>query len=224
MNTPSWFQNTDCNNLNITRYKSISNDETISSVEIKEPSAIKNLIARIESLPKQGDEMVKPGPKAEKIVLSFGCKDQSAQSIEFINKKIKTPSTGFLSKKNETEENLYRDIVALLEPKINKRLLKVKGLSFNFKNFTVKFTDAEHTPQPEGGPTIGPTSRDFFSVYENESANEVRLVIFSGQIPPQPQAFVVAKKIYYLITYVNSAQESLYPRYFEVSDKLPRRR
>lgn len=224
MKSEPWFKNPDCVELNIIKYKSISNSTAVAAVAIKDKAVVQEFMQRINSLPANGDEMIDMGPKAARTTLSFSCANNSVQMIEFLNKKIKTPSTGFLSAKNSDEENLYRDIDAIVQPDFNKRLPKIKDLRIQFKDFTVAFTGEKNTPQPEGGPTVGPTNNVFYSVWQKASANEISFNIFDGQIPPQPQAFVVGKKIYYILTYQNGKGESLYPKYFEISEKVSRNR
>lgn len=218
----SWFNNKDCKELNIFKYKSISDDSVLASTTIKNKSSIDEIIRRIEALPAEGDKYVSFGRAAKRTVLSFTCGNGEFQEIQIINSKFKTPSTAFLSSKNTDEENLSRDLDGLVQPDLNKRILKINDHSINFKDFSITFLKDTHTPQPEGGPTVGPTSESLFSIYRKSSANETQLKIFTGQIPPQPQEFVIGKKIYYLLTYQNAAKEGLYSKYFEVSEKLPK--
>lgn len=224
MKSSAWFQSTDCAELNIVKYKSLSDDKVVGDVVIKNKEAITALMARIQSLPSNGDMMVKWGPKAERTYLTFQCAGKDPQVIQLIGKRFKTPSTGFLGEKNTVEDALIRDIDAIVEPTLNKRVLKIKDHVVKFKDFMVKYVGAEHTPQDPNGPTIGPTNRVHFEIWEKGSANKATFSIFDGQLPPQPQAFVVGKTFYYLLTYQNVAHESLSPNYFEVSDKLPKRR
>lgn len=224
MSKLQWFNSTECSEVNIIKYKSISNDDTVAMLTIKDTSAISDIIKRIQSIPADGEKMKSWGDKAKRTLLTFTCANKQIQHIEFIEGKIKTPSTGFLTGQNTSEDNLYRDIDALVEPDLNKRLLKIKDQRIKFKNFTIAYTGEKNTPQPPGGPTIGPTTDTYFSIWQNDSANQVQVTIFEGQLPPQPQAFVADKKTLYLLTYENAAHESLKPQYFEISDKLPRRR
>lgn len=218
----SWFNNKDCKELNIYKYKSISDDSVLASTTIKNKSAIDEIMRRIAALPAEGDEYVSFGKRAKRTVLSFTCSNGEFQEIQIINSKFKTPSTAFISAKNTDEEILTKDLDGLVEPQLNKRVLKINDHSINFKDFSITYLKDTHTPQPEGGPTVGPTSESFYSIYRKNSANETILKIFTGQIPPQPQEFVIGKKIYYLLTYQNTAKEGLYSKYFEVSEKLPK--
>lgn len=117
-----------------------------------------------------------------------------------------------------------RDIDSLVQPELNKRMPRIKDYRFDFKEFYIVFTEEKHTPQPPDGPTIGPTSMAYYTVWQKQGTNEVSLGIFSGQIPPEPQGFLVGKNIYYLLTYENVEHDRLYPEYFEISEKLPKRR
>jgi len=223
MKTSSWFKNTDCSELTIIKYKSVSDDTSVALITIKDSAAVKEIADRIRSLPADGAEMIKVGPKAPRTYLSFTCADGSFRDVEFINKKIKTPSTGFLGGKNAIEDDLYRDLDGLVQPDLNKRIPKIKGHRIEFKEFTIVFSGAVHTPQPAGGPTVGPTSQNFYSIRTNGSANTVSLEIFDGQNTPQPEGFLVGKKIYYLLTFWNGSKERLYPTHFEISEKIPKR-
>lgn len=224
MKTFKWFESTDCAELNIIKFKSISDDKVVGETTIKSKEAIKAIIDRIQALPANGDMMVKWGPKAERTHLSFQCPGKDSHAIQFFGNRVKTPSTGFLTEKTPAEDSLIRDIDSLVFPGLNKRILKLKDHPVKFKDFVITYIGTEHTPQDPKGPTVGPTNRTHFKIWENESANTITLSIFDGQLPPQPQAFVVGKKFYYLLTYQNVAHESLSPNYFEVSDKLPKRR
>jgi len=224
MKTSSWFKDTDCVELTVIKYKSVSDDIALASITIKDKAAINDIADRIRSLPPAGAEMIKMGPKSPRTHLSFKCGDGSIQVVEFLDKRIKTPSTGFLGAKNAIEDDLYRDLDGLVQPDLNKRIPKIKNHRIEFKEFIILFTGAIHTPQPDGGPTVGPTSRNFYSIWKEGSANTVSLEIFDGQISPGPEGFLVGKKIYYLLTFENGAHERLYPKHFEVSEKIPRRR
>lgn len=224
MKKRTWFTNTNCTELTIIKYKSKSNHDVLGSISTKEKSVIKEIIDRISALPVDGDEMKSWGPKTKYTVLSFACDNNTSESIEIYNGQFKTPSTGFNAEVSKAEENLALDIEAMVVPAVNIKIPRIKDYAVRFEEFTVKYTGSKHSPQPEGGPTIGPTNEHYFSIWENGSANEVSISIFDGQIPPQPQAFVVGKKIYYLLTYQGVKGESLYPGHFMVSDKLPRRR
>lgn len=217
----SWFKSSVCTDMAITKFNSISDDTIVASVMIRNSAAVKSIMDRIKSLPAQGEEMVSWGPKASRTVLSFRCGEKT-EEIEIINKQFKTPSTAFSSKTNPIEESLVQDMDALVEPKLNARIPKMKDHPVEFKNFSVMFIGAENTQQAPNGPTVGPTTRNFFQIHETSSPNLVTLNIFDGQMPPQPQAFVIGKKIYYLLTYQNYGNESLYPGHFAISEKLPK--
>jgi hypothetical protein len=220
MTNLSWFKNTDCIELNILKYKSLSEESVVASTVIKNKEGIKYFIDRINSLPADGDEKISFGPKSERALLIFTCADNTFVNIEIISNKIKTPSTGFISKKNSIEENICRDIDGLVSPDLNKRILKIPDHPVKFQDFTIAFIKSEHTPQPEGGPTIGPTSKAYYHLWEKGTANLLNIIIFTGQIPPAPQHFVTQdKKIYYLLTYRNVAGEPLGANYFEISDR-----
>lgn len=222
MKSLTWFKSVDCSEINIIKYKSISDENIISSITIKEVSAIKEIINRIQKIPVDGDKMKSFGPKTKKTKIIFSCPGKDSQQIEIYDQKIKTPTTGFLTPTPVEETELVRDIEALVAPELNTKMPKIKDLPIKFKGFSVTFSGTIETPQPANGPTIGPTNKNFYNIVEEGSANQVQLSIFDGQIPAQPQAFVVGKKIYYLLTYQSLSNETLYPKYFEISDKKPK--
>lgn len=69
--TVKWFESTDCAELNIIKFKSISDEKVVGETTIKSKEAIKAIIDRIQALPANGDMMVKWGPKAERTHLSL---------------------------------------------------------------------------------------------------------------------------------------------------------
>jgi len=221
--TLSWFKQTNCSELNIYKYKSVSNDNVIASTTIKDPDIIKEIMNRIQELPTNGDKMKSFGPDVKKTSLHFLCNNEGSEVIEIYNDKFKTPSTGFLSETADKEKNLVLDIEAIVHPELNMRLPKLKDHLFKFKNFRVKYTGSKHTPQPKDGPTIGPTNLNYYTVVKDGEANKMNFSIFDGQLPPQPQAFVIDKKTYYILTYQGLKNESLAPNYFMISDKEPKR-
>ncbi len=222
--TLSWFTNTNCIELTIIKFKSDSNHDVVATVSTKEKSAINEIIDRIKALPVNGGKMKSLGPKTKYTALYFTFDDNTSKSIEIYDGKFKTPSTGFISETLPMETNLAYDIESMVAPVLNIKIPKIKDYPVRFKEFLIKYKGNKHTPQPVGGPTVGPTNENYFSVREDGSGNEVTISIFDGQTLPQPQAFVVGKKIYYLLTYQGVKGESLHPGYFMVSDKLPRRR
>lgn len=119
----TWFKNTNCSLLKINKLKSISDHRITHSVTLDDHNTINNLIARISSIPEDGDMMISFGPNVEEINLEFHC-ENNMQTIEIYGKKFKTPSTGFNSGKSEIEESLYQDINALLFPDFNKIIPK----------------------------------------------------------------------------------------------------
>jgi hypothetical protein len=214
----SWFKNINCTELNIIKYKSISEQTAVAEITVKDKAAIDDLMKRIEALPTSGEEMVKPGPHTPLTKLTFNCADQNNQVIEILNNKFKTPSSGFIAEKNSHEESLAEDIDALVQPGLNKKILKIKDQPMKFKDFILTYTGAEYIPAPKDGPTIGPRTKTFFSVRVPGLGNETILSISEGQLPPAPQSFLAAKKEYILLTYESSKKERLYPKYFEVTD------
>lgn len=219
----SWFKSKDCVELKIKKYKTFSEMDLVSNVTIKNKEAVKSIMDCIELLSVKGNEMIKWGPKAQLTELEFKCSDQSLQKITIIQDRIKTPATSFLKKNNPIEEKLVQDINALLKPSFDTPILKIIDYPIRFKSFSVTFVRHEHRPQPVNGPTIGPTNQNIFQIREDGSANLFEISIHDGQIPPQPQPFVIGKKTFYLITYQNNDKVGLYPDYFIISEKTSHR-
>ncbi len=218
----TWFKNIDCSELNITKYKSAEDSTAVAEMKIVDKTALADLVKRIQALPSNGTEMIKMGPKAEHTRLEFKFSDKTQQSIEIYARRFKTPSTGFIAEKNPLEIMLTEDIENLIQPELNRRILKIKDQRIKFKDFTIAYKRTTHTPQPIGGPTIGPTNQALFSIFKNDSANETILSVFDGQLPPQPESFVAANKEYILLTFLSSKKKRLDPNYFEISNKLPK--
>lgn len=108
-----WFINKNCISLEIKKFKSVSNHQIHKFGEINDEKVIQDLIARIEKINPNGDEMLSFAENTEYIELLFHFENQP-QIIQIYQGKFKTPSTGFNTAKNEVEINLYNDITALL--------------------------------------------------------------------------------------------------------------
>ena len=108
----SWFTNKNCTALEIIEYVSISNHKIKRSVTITDIKTIDDLISRIEKIKPQGDMYISFSEEAEEIALLFHSEDE-VQGIEIIQGRFKTPSTSF-NMRSESEQELYKDIVALL--------------------------------------------------------------------------------------------------------------
>lgn len=183
-------------------------------------AAIKQLVARIERLPADGDKMKSFSEDVERVSLSFYTKQGSdSDRIEIYRDQFKTPSTGFNSTPSEEEKNLALELKALFSPSLNKKLLKLGGVSVEDK--TVKFTYVrsihEANDQP-GMPTIGPTNEDHFEVV-NKRGGTHTVKIYSGQNPPQPELVKVGEDTYVIHTFKSSKGESLYDSHFEIVKK-----
>jgi hypothetical protein len=62
---------------------------------------------------------------------------------------------------------------------------------------------------------------NFYSVTENGSGRLVKIEIYEGQTPPQPQKFVIGDKTYFLFTYKGPLNEALWSKYFLLSEISP---
>jgi hypothetical protein len=211
-----WFINTHCNEIILKKLASISNDQVLSEVAIRDKSVIKNIMKRIEDIPVNGDEMKSFGSEAENIELVFSFENNQKSQIDIINKRFKTPSTGFNSRGNEIEASLYRDIDGLLFPAIEKIILKVENLEIDFGNFKITYLNTDYIPQKPGGPTRGPVYIMNFLLTDEVLKVNTPLSVRSAQIPPQPLSFEVNKKKFILLTYESKNEERLDPDYFQV--------
>ncbi|MGN6646451.1 MAG: hypothetical protein ACTHJT_07970 [Cytophaga sp.] len=114
MDNRTWFEKKDFLVLRITQHTNISNPHVEKTLLIEDTAVVKHFVEVIEAIPPNGDMMISFGPGAEHIELSF--EDGTyAEKINFYQKKIKTPSTGFNSVKSKEEQELYREIEALLK-------------------------------------------------------------------------------------------------------------
>lgn len=211
-----WFSHSDCDEIRLRKLKSLSDDKVISEVIIRDKSAIKNFMERINAIPAQGDEMKSFGSEAEHVELVFSFSNNQKNQIDIINRRFKTPSTGFNSDDNEVEASLYRDIEGLLFPDIEKIILKIENLELHFGSFSITYLNTDHIPQKPDGPTIGPVYVMNFLLQDTMLKKETKLASRSAQIPPQPVNFEVNGKQYILLTYQSINQERLYPQYFQV--------
>lgn len=209
-----WFQTKECQELTIKKYKSISEHQVTASILIKDQPSIQKLIARIESLDPNGDEMISFGPKAESIDLTFQCKDKS-QTIEIYQKKFKTPSTGFSSSKSEVESKLYQDIDGLLLPDFGKSILKVPNLVIHFKTFSVTFIETKESPKAEATVSF---SKDVFLLSDGKGQTKT-VEVTSGQTPPAPLEDKMGGTKFQLITYQTKDGQRLYPTHFQILKK-----
>lgn len=223
MKNSSWVSATDCLELSIVKFKSISDDKVVGETKIQNKDFIKNFIERLNQVPSTGLEQISWKKSVSRVHLSFRCAGDKVVSIEAIDGKFKSPvNGGFNAKSSPTEEKLVAELEGLAAPGLNSPIPKIQEHLVRFQGFSVTFSGEETTPQPADGPTRGPTSRSFYTVRTDGSANSITLNIFSGQLPPQPQAFLVGKKTYYLLTYEGPKGESLNPRFFMISEKVPR--
>ncbi|MDD2833204.1 MAG: hypothetical protein PHD12_04260 [Methylotenera sp.] len=207
----AWFEHTSCNLLKINKFNSISDHRVMRSVTIHDHNTIKNFIARISAIPANGDMMISFGPKAEVSNLEFHCENK-IQTIAIYGKRFKTPSTGFNSGKNETEEQLYQDIDGLLFPDFNKIILKVKDLALPFKDFSITYKGEEFK---DFSPKTITYKVDNFLITDR-SSKEQSVQIISGQIPPPPHQIEINRKKTTLLTYETKNNFRLFPQHFQI--------
>lgn len=213
MSDRTWFQNTNCSSLEIKKYQSVSNHKVLAEVAISDGKILKKLIERIQKVPTNGDMMVSFGPDAAHTELIFACEGKK-QTVEIYQKGFKTPSTGFNSERGETEKTLIEDIINLLAPDFNKKILKIENLELKFKNFAVTYKGSQTT---DSQPVTVSVTTDTFLV-KDKSGKEQAIKITSGQLSPQIQKFEMNKKTYSLLSMKSSTGDSLYPDYFEITE------
>jgi hypothetical protein len=114
-NARTWFKNNTFKTLDITQFKSISSRDIVKSVTIRSSKSIQSLVQGILQIPVNGDMMISFGPDATYLTLTFK-NETEHEVVEVIQRKFKTPSTGFHSS-NELEKNLYQEIEDLLASK-----------------------------------------------------------------------------------------------------------
>ncbi len=210
--TRQWFNSKECIALEIKKYKSISAHEIANAVTIEDSKVVEDIMQRIEHIPMAGDMMVSFGPNAERISLFFHCANKTIQTVNIYQKRFKTPSTGFNSEKNETESSLYSDIDALLFPDLKKKIIKIKNLELNFVNFSLTYLGETHS---EKQLATASWEKYKFLIKDN-SNNEQRIDIISGQQPPMPYQFSIDGSGFTLMTYQTEMKERLFPDYFQV--------
>jgi hypothetical protein len=202
-----WFENTDCSKLTLHLSK-LSNEKANTTIEINDTEAIAKLIKRIQSIPANGDEMISMIVD-ETIELHFQC-GTKVKVIEVQNRMFKTPSTGFNSDRT-VEKVIYDDLINLLHPTLDKKILKIKNLDVKFPDFTMTFlekTSFSHEMVTVSGQT------DHFR-FQDKTGKIQKIDVSSGQISPAPQIIEVGKEKFILKTFLRG--ESLYPDYFMIS-------
>lgn len=108
----TWFNHPPFSSLEIIQFQSISSRSIIESKCLTDAALIQSLVKQIQQIDPNGDMMVSFGPDAEYIRLNFTNNVQQ-ETVEIIQRKFKTPSTGFNSS-NTFEKELYEKIMALL--------------------------------------------------------------------------------------------------------------
>jgi hypothetical protein len=109
----AWFERKDFLILRITQHTNISNPHVEKMLLVEDIAVVKRFVEIIEAISPNGDMMISFGPGAEHIELSFE-HGPYAEKINFYQRKLKTPSTGFNSSRSQEEQELYREVEALL--------------------------------------------------------------------------------------------------------------
>jgi len=205
-----WFNTEIFASLEIKKHTSISVDQTERMVVITDSAVISHFVKRIVAIPVQGEMMISFSEVAEYVTLAF-CKDGITETVEFIQRRIKTPSTAF-HLRNEAEAGLYRDIEALLFPDFSKYILKTTGLELFFPGFSLTYqgsTFVDHAPV-----TVSVTT-DLFLLRDTDHKEQL-LEIHSGQLAPAPLKIYTAAGTSELRTYTAIDGYRLYPYYFQL--------
>lgn len=114
MDNRAWFEKKDFLVLRITQYTNISNPHVEKMLLIEDIAVVKHFVEVIEAISPNGDMMISFGPGAEHIELSFE-NGVHTEKINFYQRKLKTPSTGFNSAKSREEQELYKEVESLLK-------------------------------------------------------------------------------------------------------------
>jgi hypothetical protein len=206
----NWFSTTAFTSLEIKQYTSISVDKTERMVVINDSAVIDHFVQRITAIPVEGQIMISFADTAEYVTLTF-YKEGIAETVEFIQRRIKTPFTSF-HLRNEAEAGLYRDIEALLFPDFSKYILKTKGLELFFPGFSLTYqgsTFVDHAPA-----TVSITT-DHFLLRDTDHKEQL-LEIHSGQLPPAPLKIYTAAGTSELRTFTAGDEYRLHPYYFQL--------
>lgn len=209
MKVTTWFKDTKCEHLKITKYKSHSDKTVIKEIKISDTEYITSFQLEISRLPLSGTEMIKMGPDADYSVLEFQCKD-GVEKVEFFNHKIKTPDTSFYSE--ELEKSLWEEIQSLLDkPKLDRPLPLIKNHPYDFQTFSISCIGySDRTPK-------GTTASSFassFKLVDNSNKSEKIIDVTSGQLPPGPLKFKVGSENLVLGTFKAKNGERLPSRVF----------
>ena len=210
--TRRWFSSKECTALEIRKYTSISARQIVSAVTIDDGNVVRTIMARIENIPVAGDKMISFGPDAECIELLFHGADGTTQEVAILQKRFKTPSTGFNSGLNTTESALYSDIDALLFPAVDKVILKTRDVELDFTTFSLTYLGDIAS---EDAPVSASWVKSRFLLQDRTGQSQV-IEITSGQRPPPAHDFEIDKTFFTLLTYETRDRRRLYPGYFQV--------
>lgn len=107
-----WFAYKEFDTLRIILFQSISDHRIIQSQTITNADLITELLQNIEQIPAEGDMMISFGPDASYMQLIFEAPKEK-RTVEVIQQRFKTPSTGFHSR-NAKEQEIYQRVLELL--------------------------------------------------------------------------------------------------------------
>ena len=143
------------------------------------------------------------GPDASYMTLTFG-KESQSDTIEFYLKKIKTPSTAFLSIKYEKEEDiLWTHLQSMLKPsKFKQPLIKAKGKAHNFSHFSIEFLGTKDQTPKE---TTASLYEDSYEVKSLKDQSTQIIKSHFGQLALKDIKFKVRKKEYTMKPFVSNS-------------------
>ncbi|MFZ9888194.1 MAG: hypothetical protein ACO3JL_11900 [Myxococcota bacterium] len=155
--------------------------------------------------------MIKWGPDAPHMVLTFSCSDGD-ESIQIFDGRIKTPSAGFLPTPPEAETLLVSDLQGLFAPAERRRLLKAPGFEWHLPGYSVTYLGK--SLDDKALATLSFAVERY--LIETKDRTE-KLVVTSGQLPPQPATFSLGLlRSGTLYTYESPGGERLMPDVFWV--------
>jgi hypothetical protein len=210
MTERAWFAHKDFTSLEIRKHKSLADHAIVKTIKISDGRYINELVGRIGQIPANGDMMVSFSGAAEHIELIFYSGDQG-QAIDVIQKRFKTPSTGF-NPKDDYEREVYAELDAMLLPALEKILPKVEHVEFDFGDFSVVYKGSRFVD-------LAPVTLSFdIAQFElrDKNGKTQSIEVYAGQVPPGPLDLEVDGVKISLLTYHSKEQKRIYPGFFQV--------
>ncbi len=209
-----WFQKIGCESMRVIEYNSMGERKILNERTVKDKEFIRFLQQFITTIPVLGDENIRIGPGASYMVAEFTCGGKTTEIIEFINSRIKTPSTAFLSNPNDVESKVLNDFKALLRPPTyNQHAPKITNNPLKYPDFEITYLKSEDRTPKDTTATLNVESYKVKSTKGEVQTVEVR----SGQLPPKDVTFKVNEKSFDLITFAREGLQ-LHPNLLVVRE------